>query len=249
MEIKNIEIQQVDEKYHDIIEQIISLTQSGSDQIYRGQSDEKWKIESKLFRKNRENSIDELIEIEKSNIEKFKNEISITKLSFENENVNQWNLMFQARHLEYCTRLIDWSIKPEVALWMSMDYNSENEPSKMELDSALFTIPNNTNVVFNDELQNLDPYELENNCFLHPATTVTDFINLQVGVTRPYTQGGKYFIAQNTEINKSMEEISNISQNLTKYIIPALLKPILHEAFQKRKMTWQSIFERGYNLA
>lgn len=212
---------------------------------FRGQADYDWKIESSLFRDNKNLSIDELLEKEKENIEQFKTERTDEIYYPTNKNEEYWNLLMQAQHLSYQTRLIDWTPDYSVALWMAM-YNDDDEPQNMDVDGAILMIPNNIQMVLHEDLENINPNKVEQAYLIYPATNWNNKIYQQTGQKRILRQIGKFFTPANKDLNNSMENIAEISDNIIKLKIPKKVKFRLHEDLQKKGFSYSKMYDPKY---
>ena len=214
---------------------------------FRGQADFAWTIKPKLTRGKELLSVEQLLEIEKENIRSFEEEQKDYIWSFRDKKrgyLNDWYLIMQARHMDYETRLIDWTPCINTAIWMAMDYNEKDEPQNMDKDGVLYLYPNNFNMVFDDDAKYIDPYQLRHFCQIYP-TIYWDGIETGKGLRRMSRQIGKFFIAANEDIKKPMEDIC---EELLKLKIPKEIKQILHKDFQSRGLTYERIYFPEYEL-
>ncbi len=213
---------------------------------FRGQANYDWKIESSLFRDDKNLSVEKLLEKEKENVAKMKNDYPDMIFDHPNECLKEWFWLTQAQHLGYKTRLIDWTPDLTAALWMGMDYDEKDEPHNMDKDGALFMVQTNLQSIF-DEIDLIKRDSDMFNFLSIPVNWNKDF-NKQEGQKRVLRQIGKFFIPANKDINKSIDDTCDVSYYIIKLKIPKEMKQSLHEHFQNCNMNFDKMYFPKYDL-
>ena len=191
-------------------------------EIYRGQSKDSYELKSNITRNISKK--EDLIEIERKILEEFKkalNEKKITKKYiqlFENSNdyENEWRWLEQAQHYRLPTRLLDWTIKPEIALFFAVENNFDDVGQLWIYKTPLnWTCDNHFEINPNSEKLNL----ISNSSF-HIDSEYEDKIAEQ----RRSFQEGKFSFQDHNNSLISLEKQELLKEMLIKYTINPLSK-------------------------
>lgn len=216
------------EDLYKIIEPIQMLKNSTSGEyfeFYRGHSLNSYKLESGLVRL--ENNIESLTKIENILYERFKNDfvpkklskLELTKLyrgkiSYETD----WKLLFQAQHLGLKTRLLDWSIKWEIALLFAVENSIYHN-----MDGVFWIFFCPIQWRYNDsrksEYLDKSPFNIEDFYLINQPFYLGPNFNECIGQMRQIRQYGRFSIQP---LNKSIIPLE-LQPDIQNYLIKVIV--------------------------
>lgn len=217
-------------------------------EFYRGQLDANWSIIASLARGLK--TADQLRNAESAVIAHFKRLIHSKNQSdkiFLHQNPigfqNEWLWLSQAQHLGIPTRLLDWTLHPEVALYFTVDNvamdNVDGQFLILYVPQTMVKIDGPESRQFN----NIPYQNLTETWFLNPSFFWHERYNDITGEVRRARQHGK-FTLQSYDLSLSgFENQPQFSQPwdqdydapvIEKYIIPAENKANLREEMKAR---------------
>jgi len=136
---------------------------------------------------------------------------------------NKWNILIQSQHLGAPTRLLDWTLKWEMAVWFAVE-----NPKNDDVDGQfwVYSVPNDK---FLNDAQGSRYYEkdlvnLDNPYFLNAPIYWSDEIFNQNGEIKRFRQHGKFSISPYEKAIIPLEEQQELIPHLEKYGIPAAIK-------------------------
>ncbi len=137
------------------------------------------------------------------------------------EKENDWNLLIQAQHIDFKTRLLDWTMKWEIALWFAV----ENEIHHDE-DGAfyLFYVPNSIIIDNTERKGNFykkDLNFLEKTFFINAPTFYTSKSTHNIAMTRRKRQWGLFTISPFDLVKQPLNEQVELKGIFHKITIPA----------------------------
>jgi hypothetical protein len=210
------------------------------DKYYRGQADYSWDITPGLARNKGIKNINEIIEIERRIIEKFKQNIKESKLEVLLPTVNGyeecWLILMIAQHCGLPTRLLDFSHDKIIALLFAVaDIQYHNK------DGALIIYENPTDkqkdlsIFRNRFVNNLDK------SFFIQATILMNKDNneLRLSEIRKFLQGSKFFYRETQHLCDCLSKDTEHTNRFTKIQIPKEIKlDIIREIIRMREMVY-----------
>lgn len=207
--------------------------------IFRGQADENWAITPSIVRSGK--AAEELRFLEPKMINEFKSCIAAEGLSihfrapYSNSKFHEaWLAIQQAQHFRLPTRLIDWTIKENIALSFAII-----EPEYDDRDGALFLyFADSGETLVDEEPRNYldeDPYHIVNNndyLIISPSTFGDENMNIVIAEKRIRKQGGKFIVQDYGDIPNDLSKHDKFSKKLYKFIIPKENKALLREELE-----------------
>jgi FRG domain len=192
-------------------------------EYYRGQSKniDSYKLKPTIARKITDAKA--LKETEFQVFEELKNVISahdkgqfIRKSPDNYKFLNDWELLWQAQHLELPTRLMDWAIEFQVALFFAV-----GNPKNDDFDGQ-FWILSVEEKYQDDNYSYLDynPFEYQKTTLLNPYFNDTNDFNNHHGEMRRMRQYGRFLFQNHSDSLIPLEEQEAFIPFLEKYIIP-----------------------------
>jgi hypothetical protein len=138
---------------------------------------------------------------------------------------NAWEWYFQAQHCRLKTRLMDWTVKWEVAVSFMMGADENQD----KIDGAIWILNADQKHIKatteEDDYKNVNPLEFAESLMIYPPVWYTDdFYEKKLGGNRRMRQMGKFTIQSHDASVIPMEEQAGITDCLTKVIIPNMLK-------------------------
>jgi hypothetical protein len=209
-------------------------------ELYRGQSKNIYQLKSGISRYAK--SAKEIKELEKNLINDFKklvNNVSnyrkIIHLSEDNVDFeNDWRWLEQMQHFRIPTRLLDWSLKPEIALFFAVE-SHENEVGQF----WIYKTPLNWNY---DDHFSINPNKEELNIISNSSFRVEEKYKDKIAEQRRSFQAGKFSIQDYKRNFIAMEEQVDIKNLFLKYTINPKSKKELCEELAQRNITKESIY-------
>lgn len=201
---------------------------------YRGQSDSSWSLVPSLSRLETA----DFVQTENELIESFRSEISTHGFnlfqSHPTDNYEfgeKWNFLFQSQHLGLPTRLLDWSLSPEAALYFAVNEYPAC-PGKIFILEFERRVHFHSEAIRAERLFDYDPSYYNEMILLNQSFKINGNGEFFLGEKRRMNQFGRFLFQPISQIKTPFEEtcISNSSYNLIEYTIPASAKAcILNE--------------------
>jgi len=142
-----------------------------------------------------------------------------------------WELLWQAQHYELPTRLFDWTLKPEVALYFATSAHEDVD--------GQFWVLSMPNVQHDYSFLNIEPNKYKMTTLLNPSFAIEDNQNVLIAEQRRWNQHGKFLIQSYTGSTIPLEENTKFDEHLEKFIIPK----------DKKAMFQTYLKEQGYTNA
>ncbi len=133
---------------------------------------------------------------------------------------NEWAWLGQAQHYRLPTRMLDWTLSWEVALFFAV----ENNPTYNDHDSQFWVFSVPEAIVMHDTKPELyyrtDPYRIDQTWLINPSFFWTDNNKNETAETRRARMHGKFLIQSLENTLKPLEDQADIIPNIEKYCIP-----------------------------
>jgi hypothetical protein len=199
-------------------------------EYYRGQVSDTFLLRPSLTRYL--NDVESIIKVESSLMNDFQQEMikaGKSKKILLHEKPehfqNDWLMLGQAQHFGLPTRMLDWTIKWEVALYFAVEKN----PTFDSHDSQFWVFYVPDDILMYDGKKELyyrtSPSELEDTWFVNPAFFWTDNFDYETAEVRRARQHGKFSIQSYKKALTPLEQQERMKPLLEKYCIPASSKP------------------------
>lgn len=147
----------------------------------------------------------------------------------------EWGLLFQAQHAGIKTTLIDWS--PEIISAMYFATEESIDPDIEQSDGQLWYMIAPTEIIWGDDIYNLDPFDMKKICLINPASYITE-IEKRIFEYRLYRQKGRFIIPPNADCNIPLNDAkSSISDFIFRLKIPASSKKTIRQELEHRRVT------------
>lgn len=241
--MKNYEINNYQD-FQNIISEIqfgrIPFISEQYQELYRGQSKNSYQLKSGISRYA--NSAKDIRKLEENLIIDFKklvNSISdyrkIIHLTDKNTDYeNDWRWLEQMQHFRIPTRLLDWSLKPEIALFFAVESN--------ETDAGQFWIyktPLNWNC--NDHFS-INPYENNLNIISNSSFRIEEEYKDKIAEHRRSIQAGKFSIQDFNKNLIAMEDQVETQKLFIKNTINPNCKQEILQILAKQNITKETIY-------
>jgi|GEM_PF-3469823 len=163
---------------------------------------------------------------------------------------NDWLILTQARHLEMPSRLQDWSMRWEIALYFAVSNTSQhNEAGHMWLLQSPMHFAKSNDPKFDEDLKSMflhlgagdkdmsvldgiDPFDIQKTMLLHYPHYSEEWL-LQIGEVRRGAQGGKFIVSKQSAINTPLEK-QFVGRVMARVEIPSSAKSGILEELIKR---------------
>lgn len=141
------------------------------------------------------------------------------------EGQQKWVNIIQAQHLSIPTRLLDWTISWEIALWFAVE-DVKND----SVDGQFWILSVPFNRIFDDnKFLKLDFASLPQTCYINPAIHWSEELEKQIGEIKRFRQHGQFTISPYFNAFVPLEDHPNLRDVIEKYCIPAASKPKIRE--------------------
>lgn len=220
-------------------------------EYFRGQVSNTFVLKPSLSRCFSDN--ESLLKIEKLLIDDFKKEMKthnkIDKLSLNKnplEFQNEWACLVQSQHYRLPTRMLDWTLKWEVALYFAVE---EQFGDKEYLNSHagqfwVFYVPDE--IIMSIENQNAyyrtDPNKFNETVFLNPSFFWTNNYENETSERRRARQHGKFSIQSALNSLAPLEQQADIIPHLEKYCIPSNAKKQIRLALEYERISGDFLY-------
>jgi hypothetical protein len=208
-------------------------------EFYRGQLNSTWLIKPGLSRGLKIQ--EQVIEAENKIIDLFKSEVAsrncLHKIFLHKEprgHQNDWAWLMQGQHYGIPTRMLDWTLKPEVGLYFAVDNpNMDNVDAQfLVMYYPLFDIK--TESYEHHQYYDIHTKDITDTWFMNPSF-YDERDDDTIGETRRARQHGKFSMQPYEQSLLGLEEQPAFMRSWTetfepvieKYIIPAQFKPQL----------------------
>lgn len=247
------EIKKFDINDYDDFEKIVNNIRNGRIpfigenywEIYRGQSKDSYELKSSITRNI--NKKENLFELDKKILDEFKRALSEKKLTekyihlSENSNdyQNEWRWIEQAQHYRLPTRLLDWTIKPEIALFFAVENNFDDVGQFWIYKTPLnWTCDDHFGINPKSEKLNL----ISNSSFY----IETDYIN-KIAEQRRSFQDGKFSFQDYNNSLIPLDKQENLQEIIIKYTINPLSKKDLLKKLNEQNINKNSVYVKYDN--
>jgi len=214
-------------------------------EYYRGQKNiPSYKLKPTIARNN--NSPDEIEKLEELILKKFEAGIhslglgDVVKQSTRTyKHIDLWELMWQAQHYELPTRLFDWTLKPEVALYFATSAHEDID--------GQFWVLSMPNVQHDYSFLNIEPNKYKMTTILNPSFAIEDDQNTLIAERRRWNQHGKFLIQSYTDSTTPLEENTKFDEHLEKFIIPKDKKTMFQTYLKEQGFTEDTLLPKRDN--
>ncbi len=208
--------------------------------LYRGQSKNSYQLKPGIARYCK--SPKEIQDLEENLINDFKK--LVTNISYYRNIIllnneasdyeNDWRWLEQMQHFRIPTRLLDWSNKPEIALFFAVESN--------EKEVGQFWINKTPLNWYCDKHFEINPDEEKLNIICKSSSFTTENYNNKIGKKRENFQGG-YFSFQDFKRSLiPMEDQADLKKDFLKYTINPDSKKILLDKLAEQYITKETIY-------
>ncbi|MFL9843034.1 FRG domain-containing protein [Flavobacterium rhizosphaerae] len=188
-------------------------------ELYRGQDNFNYKLEPSIIRNIKDRNV---LELEESYFNQFKSKIEANdglkyiQLSI-SENIidyeNDWRYLEQMRHYGLPSRLLDWALIPEVALYFACEKH-------LDIDGQFWIFKSPLDWDCDDHF-NINPFKLKNTRVCNSSFYVEANSSTAFAETNRGNQSGKFTIQNYLNCLIPLEEQLKFQELLELYKIPA----------------------------
>lgn len=217
-------------------------------EFYRGQACETYTLKPNIARSI--NSSDSLVHVEKAVINEFRERIKSEGLEdyimlSSDTRRNEWEWIAQAQHYRLPTRFLDWTIKPEMALFFAVEnqshYNSDGQFWIFLCPPELFKTDGDEEEFFSHS-----PYVSQQTIFLNPCFFWDEGKHSsQLAESRRSGQWGRFSVSSHEKSLIPMEEDVDMRKYLQKYVVPKEAKPALRNYLMDLSYSNENIYIEG----
>lgn len=209
-------------------------------EIYRGQSKDSYSLISGITRNISKK--EDVIEIENKVLNEFKKVLDEKNLTekyiqlSENSNdyENEWRWLEQAQHYRLPTRLLDWTIKPEIALFFAVENNFEDVGQFW-----IYKTPLNWNC---DDHFEINPKSETLNLISNSSFFLgSDYIN-KIAEQRRAFQDGKFSFQDFSNSLIPLEKQKDLQEIIIKYTINPSSKKALLKKLNEQNINKDSVY-------
>jgi hypothetical protein len=208
--------------------------------LYRGQSKNSYQLKSGISRYA--NSSNEIKELEENLIIDFKELVnSITdyrNIIHLNDEIsdyeNDWRWLEQMQHFRISTRLLDWSLKPEIALFFAIE--------REETEIGQFWIYKTPLNWYCDDHFPVNPYEENLNIISNSSSFSVKKYKDKIAMERIAVQKGRFSIQDFKKCLIPLEEQTDLQDLLLKYTINPESKKDLLEKLAEQNITKEAVY-------
>ncbi len=133
---------------------------------------------------------------------------------------NEWAWLGQAQHYRLPTRMLDWTLQPEVALYFAV----EDSLSFGDHDAQFWVFYVPDEILVNEDVKrtyyNMDPGTLNQTFFLNPSFFWSDNFENEIAENRRMRQHGNFSVQGYSFCLIPLEDQAEIIPLLEKYCIP-----------------------------
>ncbi len=196
-------------------------------------------------------TLKDILRREQDLIKDFKNEVVKADLghhfNFLHDDAttfNEWGWLAQMQHLGLPTRLIDWTLIPEYALFFALEDNNYESENAVIWYNRILADWDNIMIDSSNIMNNMLPFDISESKFFNISIPWTNWTNAEnaSGYNNLQSQKGKFLILSNNDLLKSVNEMDNFKEILGQITVPAQNKQKLREELQKINITHEAIY-------
>lgn len=210
---------------------------------YRGQSLDTYKLVNGFSRFNHKPN--NLMTKERKLFDKYVSQVKNHKIDFiqepyhqqQYEFIREWFFLYQAQHLGLKTRLMDWTMRWEIALLFAVN---EERHHRKDGQFWIFICPRKYNINSGnlDDIYNKHPLEIDKNYMINSPFYQDIEEGEYIGEKRRTRQHGRFFIQPFFKGLVPMEEQPELKLYLHKYIIDGNSKKRIREELGNITSEW-----------
>lgn len=215
-------------------------------EMFRGQGQDSWKLESNIVRKIKDPI--EIKRVEKQIVKEFHDELLKNGLSKSIQTGflggkfhSGWLLLQQAQHYGIPTRFMDWTPNWETALFFAVSNPKDDiydgqfwiyfvQREQLHVDGSSATYYDS------------DPYEFQDSIFLNASGFLSDDYLSKIAMRRVARQNGRFLIQPYHLLNTPLESNPEHSIHLHKILIPKSAKAAIREELKQLGYTNNNLY-------
>ena len=219
---------------------------SGCVQYYRGHGCSNYKLLSNISRhssyiRHLQSTEEKIISDLKERIEKSSKKDYFHVPNYSNCLDQNWYWLTQAQHLGIPTRLLDWTLSIEIALYFAV---SDNCCKNQDGDLWVFFVPDALNINnITDKISLIKPFQYDRDLFIN----IPIHWNMNFEKNEPQrnilSQQGKFFIRSYANSLKPLETEPFYQKYLLRYKVPSKSKSSLLEELNSLNYTSKTIYK------